>query len=290
MKFFRFCLCLILVAGTMISCRSMDDAVYVSDAERDSAMAILHSYNNTLRSGDQLSIYVSSEVPENVIDFNMETNKLAPAMAQIVKETGIVASDRNLTSGGIAHNREQNVKYNSYSVQPNGTIEFPVLGTIYVEGITLDSLDRYLERRLREEGYVTDAIVESRLLNFRVTVLGAVYYPRQYRVEGERLTIFEALALAGDITTFGRRENVVVLRENNGQQEIGVLDLTKKESLETPYYYLQPNDIVYVEPNEILKKRASRDPDLPRYIALGVNGGHLVVNVARILVQLMRMS
>ena len=126
-------------------------------------------------------------------------------------------------------------------------------------------------------------------MNFRVTVVGEVRAPQQIHVPGTRLTILEALAICGDITDYGQRENVVIMRDENGQKTLGEVDLTKKEMLDSPYYYLHNNDVVYIEPNDRQKRMSDRNDDIPRYISMAVSVGNIIIsnlNSARTLRQM----
>lgn len=137
--------------------------------------------------------------------------------------------------------------------------------------MTHAELARTIEERLVQEGHVTDPVVTVKLMNFRVCVLGDVARPGQLVVQGERLTIFEALSMVGDLTIYGQRENVTVIREENGQRIIGTLDLTSESVFDSPYYYLHQNDVVYVEPNKRKKANADRDPIIMTYISAGIS-------------------
>lgn len=125
-------------------------------------------------------------------------------------------------------------------------------------------------------------------MNFRVTVLGEVAHPKQLHVVGDRLTIFEALAMVGDITKDGKRENVSIVRSENGQQTVGTINLSSKEIFDSPYYYLKQNDIVYVEPSDLKKKLATRNERVPQYIALGVSSIVLVRTIWRIITSIQK--
>lgn len=276
--------CLLL----MISCHTTQEYAYLSDVERDSAMQIITTYASTIHPGDQLYIYVSSTVPESVIPFNQETNKLAAAVARRSGASGLTVHDRQRVQTGDIAIKEQKVSVECYTVKTDGTIDFPVLGVVSVAGVTLDSLSTMLQNKIKEGGYVSDPSVEVKMINFRVAVIGEVNVPQEIHLEGERLTIFEALAMCHDITMYGRRDNVKVAREENGKLQTYVLDMQSKEILDSPCYYLQQNDIVYVEPNDLKKKRASRDENIPRYISMGVSGATTLVNVWRIMMQINR--
>ena len=231
-----------VVAMFFSSCFHTKELAYVNDAERDSAQAVLNIYTASIHPGDQLYIYVSSQTPESAIPFNEETNK------------------------GSEHSG-----VNGYSVADDGCIIFPVLGKIMAAGLTRDSLAHAIEHRLLSEGHVTDPVVEVKMMNFRVAVIGEVAVPKELHLTSERITIFEALAMCGDITMDGKRTNVGVLRETDGVVTLGEIDLTSKELFNSPYYYLQQNDIVYVEPTKKKKRLATRDPNIPSYISFGTS-------------------
>ena len=132
-----------------------------------------------------------------------------------------------------------------FLVNARGEINYPRIGTIKAEGLTKTQLADLIKQKL--EGQLTDPAVLIRFVNYRVTILGEVNAPGSFTVPTERLTIFEALGLAGDITEFGRKNRVKVLRETNGQRETGIVDLTSKDLFHSPYYNLQQNDVVLVE-------------------------------------------
>ncbi len=147
----------------------------------------------------------------------------------------------NLPQGTAASPTSQN----GFLVNARGEIEYPRLGTLKVEGLTKTQLVDLIKQKL--QGQLTDPSVIVRFANYKVTVLGEVNAPGSFTVPTERLTIFEALGLAGDITEFGKKSKVKVHRENNGQRETGVIDLTSKDLFNSPYYNLQQNDVVLVE-------------------------------------------
>lgn len=266
--FFLFAITFVVMLS---SCGTQRELVYISDAERDSAQQIIAKYANTIHPGDLLYIYVNSEIMESVIPFNQETHKEA-----------IEVSRQNMASIGgekmkDTYERRTNRRVTGYLVDEQGFITFPVLGRLNVAGIQHDSLELLIQDRLITGEYVSDPVVTVSPMNFRVSVIGEVNRPRELHITGERLTIFEALAMCGDITIYGQRDKVVVLREKNGELTPIEIDLTKKTLFDSEAYYLQQNDIVYVEPNDNKKKRANYNPDL-QYDAMSYVrfGGSLV--------------
>ncbi|MBQ3948953.1 MAG: polysaccharide biosynthesis/export family protein [Bacteroidales bacterium] len=285
----QFRLLLLVLPLLFVSCHTKEIA-YISDAQRDSAQDILAVYTATILPGDQLYIYVESKTPESVIPFNQETHRVTLTGSSLEYLDTLRRGVIDQSKSNISSESQQYVaEVEGYFVSEKGTINFPILGQLSVVGITQDSLKHYLEQRLKEDGYVIDPVVTTKLMNFRVTVVGEVRAPQQIHVPGTRLTILEALAICGDITDYGQRENVVIMRDENGQKTLGEVDLTKKEMLDSPYYYLHNNDVVYIEPNDRQKRMSDRNDDIPRYISIAVSVGNIIVtnlNIARRLSQM----
>lgn len=240
-----------LGAMLTVSCGTSEELAYVHDANRNEETPITGRFTKGIQANDLLSIYVESETPAATIPFNQETNKIA------------------MTDGVVMNPGSSAV--NGYLVNNEGDIIFPVLGRVHVLGMTHDELAAELQRRLVSEGHILDAQVTVKLMNFKVCVLGDVARPGMIVANGERMTIFEALSMVGDLTIYGQRQNVTVIREEDGMRTIGELDLSSKDVFESPYYYLHQNDVVYVEPNMKKKKNAERDPMTMTYISTGLS-------------------
>ena len=232
------------------SCTTQRHA-YLSDAPRNEEMAVTNNYANLLMPGDQLYIHVDSKSPQSVEPFNEETNR-AKVNANIILS-------------------QQKQEIHGYIVSDEGDIIFPILGRISTQGKSIEQLASYIEGRLVSGRYVRDPQVTVRLMNFRVTVIGEVVTPQQIHVEGNRLTIFEALAMCGDVTMDGLRNCVTIIRETENDPIVDTIDLTSHEALNSPYYYLRQNDIVYVEPTKKKKRTAWRNEDWPLYITTGAD-------------------
>ena len=153
----------------------------------------------------------------------------------------------NLSFGGaVGADKERETTASAYRVNLDGTIDFPGLGSLAVAGQTLPEIRSLLIERLK--AYLNDPIVHIRLTNFRVTVLGEVLSPGTYPLGEEEITILEALGLAGDLTPYGNRENILVIREENGTRTFGTVNLRDRAVFQSPYFYLRQNDVIYVEP------------------------------------------
>lgn len=212
------------------SCASKKELVYFQDEPLNSENQLDNMFELTYKTNDILTIDVSSIEPAAVMPFNLSPVSYANNVA-----------GNNLNANG-------NLLRQTYLVDPMGNIEFPVLGTIKIGGLTRAQATELLKNKLRE--YVTDAIVNIRLINFTITVLGEVNRPGTYTVQDERISLSEALGLAGDLTIYGKRDNVFLIREVEGKKKYAKLDLTSINVVNSPVYYLSQNDVIYVEPNE----------------------------------------
>lgn len=183
---------------------------------------------------DLLSITLSSLNPESNVLFNN-------GLLQAPGGGGSAGSGEKLNEG--------------YLVDKTGSINYPVLGTLKIAGLTKTEAIQLLTTKISQ--YVKNPIINIRFLNFKVTVVGEVNHPATIDVRTERINIVEALGLAGDMTIYGKRTNVLIIREKNGVRNTARIDLSNKESLNSPYYYLQQNDIVYVEAEKAKGLQAS---------------------------------
>lgn len=217
-----------LVLVVFASC-SKRNLVYFSDmSASEPATAIKNFTSPKIQADDILTITVSSLSPESNVIFN---NVLLPSTGN----TNTIADKIN----------------EGYLVDKDGFINFPVIGKIALAGLTKEEAIQKMTDLLKTQ--VKNPIVNIRFKNFKVTVIGEVKEPATFVVETEKINVLEALGLAGDMTTYGRRENVLVIREKEGTRVTARLNLNSKAVLNSPYYYLQQNDVVYVEPDNRVK-------------------------------------
>lgn len=156
-----------------------------------------------------------------------------------------------------------------YRVDKTGSINFPVVGKIKVDGLTLDQSQETIARKL--DLYVKNATVNVKFLNFKITVIGEVNRPSTFTVTDERINLLEALGLAGDMTVFGKRENVLVIREIGGERTMARINLNNKDVLRSPYFNLKQNDVIYVEPVKAKAAQASQTNRVLPFVAAGVS-------------------
>ncbi|SFE03304.1 polysaccharide export outer membrane protein [Chitinophaga sp. CF118] len=215
-----------LICCAFSSCVSTKSSVYFHDLP-DTVMApVAGNFEPVIQKNDILQITVSSMNVEDAVIYN------TPSMANI---------------GGASSSGPQAV---GFLVSEQGFIQYPVLGQVKADGLTKSELTKYLHDQLEQRKLLVDPVVSIRFLNYRVTVLGEVTRPTVVNVGNEKITIMEALGLAGDITVFGKKENVLLIRDTDGVRTVKRLNLNSREIFSSPYYYLRSNDIVYVEPNK----------------------------------------
>jgi len=249
-KFFRPVILAILSLFLITSCVSRKEIVYFQGLEKAEAK-IDQQKGNSLRikHNDLLTISVSAAEQEAAMPFNLPV-------------IGVPQGGSEL--GGLSVNGRQQLQ--TYLVDSEGNIEFPVLGTMHVAGLNRQQLSRKLKEEITE--YVQDPIVNVRLVNFQVSVLGEVTRPGTFDVRDEYLSLPKALGFAGDLTIYGRRDNVLVMREEGGKKIHEYLDLTDPNVINSPFYYLQQNDVVYVEPNGAQMQSASYNRNAGVYISI----------------------
>ncbi len=155
--------------------------------------------------------------------------------------------------------RPSSPQFLTYIVDSKGDIDFPVLGKIHVEGLTTEQVADLLTKDISKD--VQDPLVRVELINFKVVVAGEVAKPASIKVPNSRMTILEAISEAGDLTPYGSRDNVLVIREENGKRTYARVDLSSKDLLNSPYYYLKQNDYIYIEPNQVREANARYNQD-----------------------------
>ena len=238
-------LCLLAVL-MLTSCRTRKAMVYLQDMDELHEYPVTQKYEAVIRRDDKLKIIVSSKKPELALPFNI------PGTGGYTVEPDGTVKTTSSQLNGTGENAP------GYIVDVNGEIDFPILGKLQVEGLSRNQLIELIKSRLIDDGLLLDPIVLVEFLNFRFTVLGEVGSKGLYSIPGDRITIFEAIAKAGDLKETSRVDRVRVIREyGNKRRELDV-DLRSKDVFLSPAYYLQQNDIVYVEPNSTKVAEDSR--------------------------------
>ncbi len=238
---------LILFVSTLFSCGSLKKIVYFQPNELNDSLLLVSdtAYIALIQPNDILNIYVASISAEASQYFNYSDNP---------------NDDNSMASG--------------YLVDSYGDIQMPLVGVVRLAGLTSAAARDTITKRL--EKYIINPSVKLSIRNFRVTVIGEVAHPGIFAVTNERLTLPEALALAGDLTIYSNRQTIKIIRENKGIKEISELDLTTRDLFNSPYYFLHCNDIIYVEPT---KKKLFLTQNYYRVLPVIFGGIALVVSI-----------
>jgi polysaccharide export outer membrane protein len=251
-------LVLMITAFSFGSCGNSRNLVYLQGQFDTAKLSQVNAIEPIIRKGDLLTIIVFSDNPDATKIYNQSiiASNSSGASSSTSENPGVSPS-----LGGAASPSAP-----GYLVDENGDIVFQGLGKLHIEGLTKAQLKDTLDSRLVK--YLSNPYYNIRFLNYKFTMLGEVSHPGLISIPGERINLLEALALAGDMTFYGRRDNILVIRENNGQRQFARLDITKPEIMNSPYFYLQQNDIVVVEPNN--KKAAANDVVTARNISIAL--------------------
>ena len=262
----QFLFGLVALALLVSSCASTKDIAYFQNKMVNQPEKIDKHAGIVIQPKDMLSIVVSSRNPELVAMFNLPV---------VSYQAG----------GEVTLNTAQQ-RLMGYVVDEEGFIDFPVLGKLNIVGKTRWEVAELVKNKLIQEGYLSDAVVTVEFLNFKISVLGEVASPGTFSIDGDKVTVLQAISLARDLTIFGRRDNVSVIREQDGKRTIYEINLTDVDLFKSPAYYLQQNDIVYVQPNDIKARQSTTDDKTLRIASIGLSSGSLLISVVTLLATL----
>ncbi len=221
----------LLTLTLLLGACSAPRLAYFQDIENDGERQVAHVMDIRVRPNDKISIIVKSKDPllSNLFNLPIVTQRIGQVSKYDTYPQGVIA----------------------YTVDYDGNIDFPVIGMIHIEGMNRQEIAECVKSKLIEEDLVKDPVVNVEFVNLTVSVLGEVNHPGRFNIDRDRLTLLDAIGMAGDIGIKGQRENVTVQREENGKQKIYRVNLNSGTDLyASPVYYLQQNDVVYVEPNK----------------------------------------
>lgn len=241
-------LLMLLLSMLLFSCASREKLVYLQNEFNAQNVT---QFQTRIQPDDVLMIIISSENPEVAAPYNL----------------------KNVVLQSNSEESSQMQRTQTYIVDVEGNIEFPVLGKVKLGGLSKEEAVNYIKNLLKD--HVKDAVVNLRILNYKISVLGEVKNPGTFSIPSERITVLEALGKAGDLTIYGKRKNILLIREENGVKTTYRVDLTKSDFVNSPYYYLAQNDVIYVEPNKTKINSSAVGPN----IALGISALSLVVTI-----------
>lgn len=246
---------LLIIVILISSCTNTKKFIYFNNVQDTVYSSNFNTSAYLIKPNDILSISISSLNNEASAIFN-------PDNAQNQGRSTTVTGTQTEAGG--------------YLVSNSGTIQLPLLGKIQAAGISKEELKNTITNLILSKKLLIDPIVEIRFLNYEVTVIGEVAHPTVITVPSERISLLKALGLAGDLTIYGRRDNVLLIREENGKKRTRHIDLTSSNFLNSPYYYLQPNDVVYITPN---KAKIATASNTSQYLPIILSGLSVVVIV-----------
>lgn len=259
------CALLLSVAGMLLldSCSATKEVVYFQDLRPgESEIALPEQQTVTVQPEDKISIIVNSRDPQLANLFNL------PYVSKQLGSTSLSTSGSNQGVSG-------------YTVDAEGDIDFPVLGKIHVVGMKREEIAEHIKDELISKNLVKDPIVTVEFMNLCISVMGEVNSPGRFSIDRDRVTILDALSMAGDLTIYGNRQKVLVMRQEGDVQRVYGIDLTSGEHVySSPAYYLQQNDVVYVEPNSVKARQSTVNGNNVRSTSFWISLASLLTSVA----------
>lgn len=258
------------IAGLIVlaSCQTPANVTYFQDLEDGGTFTIPELKEILVEPGDKISIVVNSKDPELSDMFNLS-----------IVSHRVGYTNETYTSA--------NQQVSCYTVDGAGEIDFPIVGKLAVAGLNRESIAKLVKETLAERGLLNDAVVTVEFANLCISVLGEVKNPGRYNIERDHVTILDAISKAGDLTINGERENILVIREVDGEQVAYRLDITSAASLSTsPAYFIQQNDVIYVTPNEMRIRQSTVNGNNLRSSSFWISIGSLLTSIATLLVSL----
>lgn len=243
----------IAIAMLLVGCNAQQRVLYLQDVENGSEIELPKNYQIKIKPLDEITVVVNSKNPELALPFNS-------------------SSSYNAISGSGYTTTATENSLQVFTVDNKGYITLPIIGEVKCVGLTRDELAEIIEQKIVESNYIADPHVNVRFADIYISILGEVTRPGRYDIKRDKITILEALALAGDMTIFGSREDVAVIREIDGRNVVTKLDLRSSEIFESPCYYLEQNDVVVVSPNKYKAATAEINQNRSFWISLASTG------------------
>lgn len=264
----RFCEIILVAASVLVldSCSTPKQISYFQDLRPgESELTLTTPTEIKIQPKDKLSILINSQDLRLTNLFNL------PIVSQQVGQE----YSQNTTRG-----------LSGYTVDSKGNIDFPVLGALHVQGMTREEVAVYIKKELRSHDLIKDPVVTVEFMNLSIDVIGEVNNPGRYSIDKDHLTILDALSRAGDLTIYGKREKVLVLRNENGTQRVYGVNLCSADHLySSPAYYLQQNDVVYVEPNDTKARQSTVNGNNVRSTSFWISLASLLTSIAVLIVK-----
>lgn len=257
----------LLSLAILTSCGTAKERiVYFQDLQQYNDGFEVQQQYITLRPDDKISIVVNSKDPKLTALFNLS----------VANRT--IGSDQSSTSNSAG-------QVAAYAIDANGNIDFPVLGTLHIAGMTREQVRSYIKEQLVSNNLVKDAIVTVEYVNLQISVLGEVNAPGKYSINRDNLTILDALSMAGDLTINGLRDRVYVLRSEDGKQKTYQVNLlSAKELYSSPVYFIRQNDVIYVEPNDMRARQSTVNGNATRSVSFWTSIVSFLASISSIII------
>lgn len=258
----KFCKIILVAASVLVlgSCSTPKEIAYFQDLRPgESELTLAVPTEIKIQPKDKLSILVNSQDLRLTNLFNL-----------LIVPQQVGQENTQYTNRGIS----------GYTVDSKGNIDFPVIGTIHVQGMTREDVAAYIKNELQSHDLIKDPVVTVEFMNLTVSVMGEVTHPGRYNIDKDHITILDALSQAGDLTIYGKREKVLVLRTEEGKQCVYGVNLCSADHLySSPVYYLQQNDVVYVEPNDTKARQSTVNGNNVRSTSFWISLASLLTSI-----------
>lgn len=245
--------CLISVL-IFTSCNTSKEIVYFQDVIVNQSEKIEEVNNIAVQPKDEISIVVSSKEPQLAALFNLTRIQYR-------------AGSNNIQSVS------QQGEISGYTLDDEGCIDFPVLGTLHIANLTKSQISSLIKKKLVEEDLVKDPVVTVEFMNLYISILGEVKSPGKYSISKDCITLLEAISMAGDMTIYGKRDGIYVIREENGQRITHCVDIRSKDLFNSPVYYLKQNDVVYIQPNKVRSGQSTLNENSVKSVSMWITIG-----------------
>lgn len=256
-----------LVALLLSSCNTSKEIIYLQDVRLESPEEIKAAETITIEPKDMLAIVVSSSQPDAARIFNL------PIMAT------------QASNGDLMYDSY----LNGYVVDGDGYIDFPVVGKIKASGLNRWQLQDRIMETLRDKKLLDDPVVTVDFMNFKVSILGEVTAPGTYSIKSDKVSVLEAIAMARDLTIYGKRDEVYVIREEGGQRHSYKLDLRSSDIFDSPAYYLKQNDVIYVQPNKVRAGQSTINQNTVKSVSMWVSIASLLTSIGVLVANIVKM-
>ena len=257
-------LTLLLGIVLLTSCNTSKEIIYFQDIVVNQPETISGARDITVQPKDRISIMVSSKDPQLAALFNLTRVQYR-------------AGSTDLRTGS------NNGEISGYTLDDKGDIDFPIIGTLHIAGMTKSQIAALVKKRQMEEILVYDPVVTVEFMNLYFSVLGEVKTPGKYAITKDQITLLEAISMAGDLSIYGKRDAIFVIREENGERVTHWVDIRSKDLFNSPVYYLKQNDVVYVQPNKVRAGQSTINENSVKSVSLWISIGSFLSSLGVLL-------